>query len=356
MKGATLAVAILMLAVPLASATPAQASSSDEVIVAVLDTGINPDHETFEDGQLVAWYDFARFDRPKVPDTLWDPDTEPSDDFGHGTAVAGMVGGTDTTQQTPSHAPGVELAVADIAGSDGSASWSDVEDAIHWAVDTVEADVISLSYYSYFPQDGVGNQLLHGLSYARDNGVLPVVLTGNGMNNEGSPTLSWMHPPASSPDALVVGGADANGEPVAPDGSMDPEVTAQYFVTVPNANDANGYFNWQGTSFSTPLVAGMAASLIQTARDQGLDDPTTDRLERLLKLSAEDTDAPPTYEGYGFLDADGHERALTHARDGTSPTPSPTDRVNQAYVDGVGRAERAAWSVDPGALIDAPPT
>lgn len=346
-----LAVAAALLVV---TATPALAGpfepgpGPDRVVVAVLDTGIRVDHEAFADGQVVAWYDFADWsDGRGDPDVLWDPRKDPYDDRGHGTAVASMVGGVQPEKHTPSHAPGVDLAVAKISQPSGSASWYDVARAVRWAVDVVGADVISLSFYAYAPQAGVEHTLLEHLEHARDQGVLPVVLAGNGYANAGLPTESWLHPPASSPHALVVGGARGDGSPVAPLGSMDPEVTALYTTRVASRTCTTCYRTWSGTSFSTPLVAGMAAHLLDAARDAGLDDPSTDRLELLLKRAADDTAAPPNLEGYGFLDADGRELAEQHLLDGTEVPRDPQGEASALYVEVGQQAVRAVYSGDP---------
>lgn len=341
-------VAALLLAISIAPMVHA-GGSSDPVVVAVLDTGIRASHEAFEDGQVVAWWDFGRCCGRTVPTETWDDRQGPYDEQGHGTAVASMVAGVG--RHTPSHAPGTDLAIAKISGRDGSASDFDTGRAIRWAVDTVGADVISLSFYSYLPEEGVGDPVLEALEYARSQGVLPVVLTGNGMNNAGLPTMSWVHPPASSPHALVVGGAYGPGQPVSPQGSMDPEVVARYTATVALPCSDTCYGRWSGTSFSTPLVAGMAADLIRTARDEGLAEPTPDRLETLLKRAAlDDAATAPTLEGYGWLDGDRLDRARDHLRQGTTPDATLHGQASAAYVEVVQQTERAAWSADPDGL------
>lgn len=329
---------------PTATPTPVQNRSDDDdpgpepVVVAVLDTGIHAGHEAFGEDQVVAWYDFGRDGGPEHPQVLWDERVEPYDEDGHGTAVASLVGGQG--QHTPSHAPGVKLAVAKVSGEGGGAAWSDVARAMQWATDVAEADVISLSFYAYLPQSGAGHPLLAALEEARAKDVLPVVLAGNGMDNFGLPTMSWLHPPATSRHSLVVGGADEAGTPVAPMGSMDPEVTALYYTRIACPGSDTCYDDWSGTSFSTPLVAGMAARLVEVARADGLAEPSADELEALLMGSAEDTVAPPTLEGHGFLDEEALERAVEHLRAGTEPE---RDAVNEAYVGTVNDMERQVW-------------
>lgn len=334
------AVTALVSAVVLPSA---HSATSPEVVVAILDTGIRPSHETFGATQTIAWYDFGRSGGADEPTTLWDSRIAPYDDHGHGTAVASMVGGQNRASQTPSYAPGVRLAIAKISNSAGAASWANVARAIRWATNVVGADIISLSFYAYLPQLGNNHELLKALEVARQAGVLPVVLAGNGMGNSGLPAVSWMHPPATSPDALVVGGAKADGTPVAPLGSTDAEVTCLYSVVVASSACNTCYRSWAGTSFSTPLVAGTAASLIQTALNAGIAQPSADSLEMLLKRSARETIYPPSIEGYGFLDSAALQTARAALLSGQPPSRDLQGEASAIYVESVQDALRAIW-------------
>ncbi len=353
----------LLLAVP---APGSQASgNAQEVVVAVIDTGIKMDHEAFAAGQVVAWYDFTRGDRPATPRATWDAAVQPYDDDGHGTAVAALVGGTGAGQ-TSSHAPGVKLAIARVTpGGEGQNEWVNIFDAIEWAVDVAGADVVSLSYYGFVPTPGfplgIWNRLDDELEWARDRGVLPVVLAGNWLADAAPvPMVSLLHAPGYSPDALVVGGAwGENGRvlgfpanphlPVAPLSGSEPEVTAPFFVRAPTADCNACYLNWQGTSFSTPLVSGMAAHLIQTARSVGMADPGPDRIEELLKWAATDHPAyPPSFEGYGFLGASELHQARAHLLAQTLPQAGDLNKQASAFwVENVQASARQAWSDGP---------
>jgi subtilisin family serine protease len=307
--------------------------------VAVLDTGVLATHATFAPGQIVAWYDFTHAG-PTDPGTAWDATVAPYDDNGHGTAVASMIGGT-SGRQTPSHAPGVRLAVAKISQKDGSATWETVHRAMRWAVNVAHADVISLSFYTYVPTPGSGTELLSALREARSAGALPVVLAGNGLGNVGIPTESWLGAPGASRAALVVGGSRADGSPVAPLGSMDPEVTALYDVTAACPKGDACYAQESGTSFSTPLVAGIAARALDAARTRGGAPVGPDELEWQIKACASDTNAPPDLEGYGVMDASAAACVVQHALRGSMTRPDPNS-PNALYVEQVEGTERAS--------------
>lgn len=332
---ATALAAVLLLSV---GALPASAGHGNdgEVRIAVLDSGIRDSHETFQDGQVVAWMDFVN-----------GLDT-PYDDHGHGTAVASMAAGTNTGSQTDSHAPGQSLIVGKVLSANNGAAWSDVNDSIEWAVEQ-GADVITLSVYSYWPRPSIDilfgysqweQMLFNAIEGAAEHGVFVTILAGNGMFNSCLPTESWLHPPATSPSALIVGGAYADGTPVTPCSSLEPEVTAPYYVDVASDDCDTCYRDWQGTSFSTPLVAGIGANVIEAAQNQGLE-PTPSLVEDAVKFAAEDTPAPPTLEGYGFLDSSADQRAVNELPD---PGPdSAAERANQAYVESVQDPQRETW-------------
>lgn len=322
-----LAAALAMVASASVPAASAVHGDDEDPVIAVLDSGIEPTHETFASDQVVAWRDFVQ------------NRSEPYDDQGHGTKVASMAAGLDTSTQTPSHAPGTDLAVAKVLSEDNGASWSDVTAAVNWSVEEAGADVVTISIFSYLPQTPP-SALMEEIEKAREHGVLVTVLAGNGMNNWGLPTASWLHGSPASDDALIVGGATDAGYPT-PVSSMDPEVTAPYYVTAADRSCADCYESTQGTSFATPLVAGLAADVLDRARDRGMD-PGPGQTELALKFAANDTPAPPVLEGHGFLDASAAERALDEL-----PEPEPDgwgDRINRAYVQGVQDASRGTAS------------
>ncbi len=321
----------------------------DGVVIAILDSGIRADHQSFAPGQVVAWFDFTNDDEREV--ALWDPLVpEPYDDHGHGTAVASMAAGLPFGEATPSHAPGMSLAIGRVLGMDG-ATWVDVAEGIRWAVDVADTDIISLSIYNSAvsppgtTSEGL-NAVLGAMQYARAQGVLVVILAGNGYANQAIiPVPSWMHAPLWTSDTLVVGGAAPEGstaviDPIGPHSSTDPEVIAPYAVIAACPKAKNCLTSTQGTSFSTPLVAGFAARVQQAAI--ALESRRTPaELEDLLKRGAHDSPAPPNVEGYGLLDAASLDAVLKHIR-GESNLPEP-DPLTVAYMENVAATARENW-------------
>lgn len=332
------AAAIVLAATP-ASAQVPEPPEADDLVIAVIDTGITPTHEAFRPGQVVAWWDFTN--------TSVDPDGRhyderkpPFDGNGHGTGTASMAAGRQTAPKgTPSFAPGTDLAIAKVVTDSGSVS-GDIGAAVRWAVDVAKADIINISIGTIIPVPGapmhVWQSDYEALAYARQMGVLVTVANGNGVANSGAtPGMGASSNYGASLDTLAVGAAGTAGL----NKSYEPEVTAQYSVLTPRNGTAAEYRSYGGTSFSSPLVAGFAATLLREAAAAGTILPVG-RLERLVKYSARGTELPAFFEGYGIIDAAQVATAVGHARAGTLPA-RPNPDLDAIYVEQVAGTQKA---------------
>jgi subtilisin family serine protease len=310
---AVCAAAAVLGAVPGAKAAP------QPVRVAVLDSGITATHQEFAPGQVVLWHDFVN-----------GQNATPYDDNGHGTLVASTLAGLNAApaKNPKSLAPGVELVVGKVLNSAGSET-GHLGEAVRWAVDVGHVDIINISIYYYLPLTGGSDSAFEAFDYARSKGVLITVCNGNGLLNAELPgALGWATSFDTSPSVLSVGASDTVDALLT---HTDPEVVASYTATGAAANTSNKYVTESGTSFASPYVAGFAARLIEAARANGKT-LKADRLEQLIKYSALNTYFPPTFEGYGIIDATRLNAAIGYARRGTLPTrPSPD--LNKLYVD-----------------------
>lgn len=215
-------------------------TGAPDVVVAVLDTGIDASHPDLS-GSLVQGYDFSNGD--SVAD----------DDNGHGTAAAAVVAAR--TNNALGHA-GIcwrcSLMPIKVLGADGFGTNSAVASGIVWAVDR-GADVISMSLGG----PGTTQTLTNAVEYAAGKGVVLVAAAGN----SGSATANY---PAAYPEVVSVAGMT--------------EVGALYSwsnfgswvqVAAPGCNTAAylgaGYVTFCGTSSATPVVAGLAG-LLRSAR------------------------------------------------------------------------------------------
>lgn len=319
-----------------------------DVVIAILDTGIDSDHEDLA-GKILPGYDFAN------------NDANPEDDHGHGTNVAsisaaitdnatGMAGSCWTCPVMP-------VKVLD-ANNSGFYSWW--ADAIVWATDH-GARVINLS-----AGGTSGSQtLLSGVRYAYDAGVIHVSITHN--DNAGS-----IRYPGRYVETITIGGTDSLDRRASPfcysaqsGSNYGPEID----IVAPGelilgAATWGGYSSWCGTSQAAPLVAGLVG-LVETLY------PSVGREEarHLLQSAAEDEvgrvseDTPgfDIYHGWGRVNMDrtvrGAAASVTLRVDGKSATRVYFDSANPLadsydFVRGdLGALAESVTGVDLGTVV-----
>ena len=285
---------VLQAAADLIDLAQAHAVSPDcgEATVAILDTGVDPDHELLRDS-LILGYDFLE-DVLGIPSEWIQPDHSvqaileetyraqaqhsvqailegrgeivelqaslgPIQDpevsllgegidlsalppyFGHGTMVAGIV-----------HlvAPAAKIMPLRVFDSYGEARLFDIIRAIYFAVDN-GADVVNMS----FSMEAQSQELLHAVHYARSRGVVCVAAAGNQGEQD------RVFPAAFSP---VLGVASTTQEDLlSPFSNFG---SGRVAMAAPGSGVVSIYpgglfaIGW-GTSFSAPFASGTAALL-----------------------------------------------------------------------------------------------
>ncbi|MCY4545884.1 MAG: S8 family serine peptidase [Gemmatimonadetes bacterium] len=269
------------------------------VLVALFDTGFNLDHVTFDSlrTRVDARRNFLR-------DETGFTELESSS---HGTSVLGTIGG-----YAPGHLVGPAFGARYLLASTEVVAFEKAieEDfwvaAMEWA-DSLGADVISSSlgyidWYSYEDMDGETAMITRAASMASDRGIVVV----NSMGNEGGALYEKMAAPADAEGVISVGAVDASGRrakfsSIGPtyDGRIKPDVMAMgegVYTVDPFTID--GYVRVNGTSFSAPLVAGVAALLLEAYPHW-----TPDKVQRVLRRTAGQAASPDTLNGYGIVQA-----------------------------------------------------
>ena len=224
--------------------------------VSVIDTGINASHTDIS-GRVIKWIDYIN------------GDPSPYDDEGHGTHVAGTVGGNGSGGTTTGIAPNVNLFAAKVLNSTGDGFTSDIISAIQWSVDN-KTDIISLSLGG-----GRDTAVKDAINNAVSTGVTVIAAAGN--SGPGSGTISY---PAGEKNVIAVGAVDisdiiawfSSRGPITVDSEVltKPDVSAPG-VDIISLNSSSNYYRYEsGTSMATPHVSGAAALLLQAARKQGI--------------------------------------------------------------------------------------
>lgn len=245
---------------------------SPDVIVAVLDTGIDLDHPDLAARILPGGYDFG------------DGDANVDDRYGHGTHCAGIVAAeTDNAVGVAGTAPRVRiLPVKVFTDVTNYGSTSMLADGIRFATDA-GADIITMSLGT--PE--TTTYLEEAISYARTQGVLLVASAGNASASE------LLYPARSAGVIGVVATTDADQRATYSNYGVHTDLSAPgsniYSTTI-------GGYGWKtGTSMAAPYVAGALALLRSSAPTA-----TAEQLTAALQASAQDLDISGWDELTGF--------------------------------------------------------
>ncbi|MDD1783166.1 S8 family peptidase [Enterovibrio sp. ZSDZ35] len=255
-------------------------TQGDGVKVAVLDTGVDPDHPDL----ISAIEDTVDFTGDGIEDAS-----------GHGTHCAGIVGARLNGVGFVGVAPKSTLMIAKVLANNGRGSNAWVANGVYWAVES-GADVISMSLGG--PQSS--QALFKAIQYALFHGVYVICAAGN----EGALNSNSIGYPGRYGGVITVASHDQNGNP-----SGFSSQGGEVDVMAPGSEiwstyKEGGYASLSGTSMATPFVSGLAALIASkhktsTANDTPLQN-NEDMKNHLLRMATH-----PGYHdnqsGYGPL-------------------------------------------------------
>ncbi|KOV59879.1 type VII secretion-associated serine protease mycosin [Streptomyces sp. MMG1121] len=249
-----------------------------------------------------------------------------TDTVGHGTRVAGIIAARPATGTGfVGLAPDATIIPIKQNDADGDGTADTLARAIRQAVDK-GADVINISQDTANAVAG-GPNLLGAVNYALDHKVVVVASAGNdGLGGNVKVTY-----PASYKDVLAVAASDRNNERAAFSQSGDFVGVAAPGVDMISTVPGGGHCSDNGTSFSAPYVAGVAA-LLKSKYPNWTAQQVVAQIEQTAERSIPGHDR---LVGWGVVDP---VKALTDV-DPEHPVESPTPE------DGVVRGE--APSVTP---------
>ena len=238
-------------------------TGSDRVTVAVLDTGIDTNHEDLE-GQVSAEANFT--------------DSPIADSHGHGTHIAGIIAALDNGRGIVGIAPGCSLLNVKVADDTGRCSAGALAEGITWAVNN-GASVINVSVEIR----EASSRLEQAVRYAWDHDVLIVAAAGN--DGGSSPVY-----PAAYDSSLAVAATDPDDSLAQLSNHADwvdvAAPGADIYSTLPD----NEYGYKSGTSFACAYVSGIAALLYSVATDTNGDGRLVDEVVKAIEAGCDKLD------------------------------------------------------------------
>ena len=254
-----------------------QVATEDQgILVAILDTGIDKNHEDLAD-KVVAEINFT--DSPALGDL-----------HGHGTHIAGIIAAIiNNGKGIAGVAPGSRLMNVKVADDKGKCQASEIAKGIVWAVEN-GAKVISISLELGEPSA----VLEDAVKYAWSRGALIIAAAGN-VGNE-MPIY-----PAYYEITIAVGASKVDGTlaPLSNHGDWVDLAAPGFNIYSTLPDDGYGYKS--GTSFATAHVSGMATLLFSIVTDTNGNGRVNDEVRAAIEAGCSRIEG--NYVAKGRIDA-----------------------------------------------------
>ncbi|MDX9955047.1 MAG: S8 family peptidase [Anaerolineae bacterium] len=263
----------------------AGAPTGEDITICLIDSGIQRNHEDFQNVNILGGYPAG-----------WD-----TDNYGHGTHVAGTIAAMNNTLGVVGVTPGtVSLYILKVFGDTGSWTYSStLVDAAYKCRDA-GADIISMSLeganFSSI-ENYVFNQLYN------DYGILSVAAAGN----SGGTAYAY---PASYDAVISVGAVDQNNVVASFSRRNDRVELVAPGVSIYSTYKNSSYAYMSGTSMATPHVSAAAALVWAAFPEMSAAEVRAQLQSTALDLGVAGRD---TSYGYGLLQT-------YEATGGTAPT------------------------------------
>ncbi|RCJ28276.1 hypothetical protein A6S26_12125 [Nostoc sp. ATCC 43529] len=242
----------------------AQGYTGQGVVVAVIDTGVDRNHEDLRNNiwtnaNEIADNGIDDDGNGYVDDNYgWNfsgNNNNTLDGNGHGTHVSGTIAGENNNYGVTGIAYNAKIMPVKVLNDSGSGSYNSIAKGIRYAVDN-GADVINLSLGGRYSN----RTLESAINYASSKGVIVVMAAGN--DGGSSPNYPARY---ASKSGIAVGAVDRNNNIA--DFSNRSGTSEISYVTAPGVNvystvPNNQYDTYSGTSMAAPHVAGVVALML----------------------------------------------------------------------------------------------
>ena len=264
-------------------------TGSPDVMIAILDSGVDGSHPDLAPKLVPGW-------------NFFDGNSNTSDVYGHGTRVAGAAAAIgNNALGVASVAWQSYLMPVRVTDTAGYAYYSTLSQGITWAADQ-GARVINVSFASVAQSSAITS----AARYARSKGAVVVAAAGN---------CGCDDPTAENPELISVGATiatDALASYSSRGAYVDISAPGSMILTTNRGGD---YVNVAGTSYASPVTAGVIALMIAANPDL-----SANEVQAVLESTAVDLGTPGHDNSFGFGRVDAAEAVAAVA---TMPAPPP---------------------------------
>jgi len=309
----------------------------ENVLIGLLDTGFRLSHKALKDIDIVSERDFIYQDEMTANQPQQDDDIQDE----HGTFVLSVIAGNEQGNLIgPAFSASYLLGKTEKVSQNGQEFEKTIEEdwwiqGLEWmesmGVDVVNSSLGYSDWYRFSDLDGKTAKVTKAANIAAEKGVIVVVAAGNtgSIQSDGSGLKGHVTPPADGFDVLAVGSVNHQGIVAGSssrgptyDGRIKPDLMAMGVNTIvadPKTKDA--YIQINGTSMASPLVAGVAALLLQA-----FPDVTVKQIIEALKQTASEANSPNNNYGWGIVNAEAAYDFILAGQISVGIQPSDTRR------------------------------
>jgi serine protease AprX len=330
--------------------------------VAVIDSGIATWHDDITKGASATIYPYGNQRVKKFVDFV-NGQSHPYDDDGHGTHVAGIIGGNgyDSRGEKAGIAPGASFVSLKVLDANGVGTISNIIAALNWVAvnhKTYNIRVVNVSVGARVNESYWTDPLTLAAKAVVEKGVVVVAASGNfGKNLLGNVQYGAITAPANAPWVLTVGASSTEGTltrrddvmanfssngPTHIDFAAKPDLVAPGVGTISLAAPGSTFFlkgkdlveakpsigypaylTLSGTSMAAPVVTGTVALMLQANPSL-----TPNLVKAILQYTAEEYDGySPLRQGAGFLNSLGAVKLAKFYKDNRVGARMPIQKV-----------------------------